>query len=89
MFLCAYLGAGEIFLVVYSSTNEPKYLRLVPSVEVVGPSPTAVAHMKSLGFQQCLADACVLPVCAVESGFVSVAAIVHAGDIFAVHRAEE
>ena len=38
--------------------------------------------MKTLGFEQCLADACVLRL--FENGKVSIVAIVHGDDIFAV-----
>ena len=41
-----------------------------------------ITHMKSLGFQQSLADACVLRL--VESGSVSIVTVVHVDDIFAV-----
>ena len=41
-------------------------------------------HMKSLGFEQSLADACVLRL--VESGTVSIVTVVHVDDIFAVGR---
>ena len=40
--------------------------------------------MKSLGFEQSLADACVLRL--VESGTVSIATVAHVDDIFAVGR---
>ena len=43
-----------------------------------------IAHMKSLGFEQSLADACVMRL--VESGSVSIVAVVHVDDIFAVGR---
>ena len=38
--------------------------------------------LKTLGFQQCLADACVFPL--VEEGRVAIIKVVHVGDIFAV-----
>ena len=41
-----------------------------------------VTHMKSLGFEQCLADACVMRL--VESGSVTIVTVVHVDDIFAV-----
>ena len=41
-----------------------------------------LSYMKSLGFEQSLADACVLRL--VESGTFSIAAVVHVDDIFAV-----
>ena len=43
-----------------------------------------LSHMKSLGFEQSLADACVLRL--VESGTFSIVTVVHVGDIFAVGR---
>ena len=43
-----------------------------------------LSHMKSLGFEQSLADACVLRL--VESGTVSIVTVVHVDDIFAVGR---
>ena len=41
-----------------------------------------ITHMKSLGFGQSLADACVLRL--IESGSVSIVTVVHVDDIFAV-----
>jgi len=41
-----------------------------------------ITHMKSLGFEQSLADACVLRL--IESGSVSIVTVVHVDDIFAV-----
>ena len=41
-----------------------------------------ITHMKSLGFEQSLADACVLRL--IESGSVSIVPVVHVDDIFAV-----
>ena len=41
-----------------------------------------ITHMKSLGFEQSLADACVLRL--VESGSVFIVAVVHVDDNFAV-----
>ena len=43
-----------------------------------------VSHMKSLGVEQSPADACVMRL--VESGSVSILAVVHVEDIFAVGR---
>ena len=43
-----------------------------------------LSHMKSLGFEQSLEDACV--VLLVESGTVSLVTVVHVDDIFAVGR---
>ena len=43
-----------------------------------------LSHMKSLGFELSLADACVLRL--VESGTVSIVTVVHVDDIFAVGR---
>ena len=43
-----------------------------------------LSHMKSLGFEQSLADACVLRL--VDSGTVSIVTVVHVDDIFAVGR---
>ena len=43
-----------------------------------------LSHMKSIGFEQGIADACVMRL--VESGTVSMVAVVHVDDIFAVGR---
>ena len=43
-----------------------------------------VTHMKILGLEQCLADACVMRL--IESGFVTIVALVHVDDIVAVGR---
>ena len=40
--------------------------------------------MKCLGFEQCLADACVMRL--IESGSVTILAVVHVDDIFSVGR---
>ena len=43
-----------------------------------------VVHLKSLGFEQSLADACVVRL--IEAGSVAIIAVVHVDDIFAVSR---
>ena len=45
-----------------------------------------VIRLKSLGFEQCLADHCVFRL--LEAGSVSIIAVVHVDDIFAVGRKE-
>ena len=64
-----------------------KILRLNRSLYGLKQAPRSwhnhlITHMKSLGFEQSLADACVWRL--VESGFVSIVTVVHVDDILAV-----
>ena len=64
----------------YNSATKQKFVRVKQA------SWSWHAHLttclKTLGFQQCLADACVFPL--VEEGRVGIIAVVHVDDIFAV-----
>ena len=64
----------------YNSATKQEFVRLKQA------SRSWHAHLttclKTLGFQQCLADACVFPL--VEEGRVGIIAVVHVDDIFAV-----